>query len=126
VVAIAPERLNGVYGATKAFVLALSLSLHNELADKNVRVQAVLPGATATNFWDAAGGSLEQLPNEIVMQSGDLVDAALSGLDQGELVTIPSLPDAADWAAYEAARQKLMPNLSLSSVPARYRAAVAA
>ena len=62
-VAIAPEMLNGVYGATKAFVLALSLSLHQELADKNVRIQAVLPGATATNFWDAAGGSLEQLPS---------------------------------------------------------------
>ena len=126
VVAIAPERLNGVYGATKAFVLALSLSLHQELADKSVRIQAVLPGATATNFWDVAGGSLEQLPSEIVMQSDDLVDAALAGLDQGELVTIPSLPDAADWAAYEAARQKLVPNLSLSVVPARYRIAAAA
>jgi short-subunit dehydrogenase len=123
VVAIAPERLNGVYGATKAFVLALSLSLHHELADKNVRIQAVLPGATATNFWDAAGGSLEQLPSQMVMQSDDLVDAALAGLDQGELVTIPSLPDTADWAAYEAARQKLMPNLSLSVVPALYRIA---
>jgi short-subunit dehydrogenase len=126
VVAIAPERLNGVYGGTKAFVLALSQSLHQELADKNVRIQAVLPGATATNFWDAAGGSLEHLPSEIVMQSDDLVDAALAGLDQGELVTIPSLPDAADWTAYEAARQKLIPNLSLSSVPARYRIAAAA
>ena len=60
VVAIAPEVLNGVYGGTKAFVLALSQSLHKELADKNVRIQAVLPGATATNFWDAAGGSVEQ------------------------------------------------------------------
>ena len=60
VVAIAPEVLNGVYGATKAFVLALSQSLYKELADKNVRIQAVLPGATATNFWDVAGGSLEQ------------------------------------------------------------------
>ena len=39
------------------------------------------------------------------MQSDDLVDAALAGLDQGELVTIPSLPDAADWHAYEAARR---------------------
>ena len=126
VVAVAPERLNGVYGATKAFVLALSQSLHNELADKNVRIQAVLPGATATNFWDVAGGSLENLPSSIVMQSDDLVDAALAGFDQGELVTIPSLPDAADWAAYEDARQKLMPNLSLSSVPSRYRIAVAA
>jgi short-subunit dehydrogenase len=126
VVAVAPVRLNGVYGASKAFVLALSQSLHSELADKNVRIQAVLPGATATNFWDAAGGSLEHLPSSIVMQSDDLVDAALAGFDQGETVTIPSLPDAADWAAYESARQKLIPNLSLSSVPSRYRPAVAA
>jgi uncharacterized protein len=126
VVAIAPEVLNGVYGGTKAFVLALSQSLHKELTDKNVRIQAVLPGATATNFWNVAGGSLENLPSKIVMQSDDLVDAALAGFDEGELVTIPSLPDLADWAAYEAARQKLIPNLSLSSVASRYRAAVAA
>ena len=36
VVGIAPERLNGVYGATKAYVLALSHSLQHELADKGV------------------------------------------------------------------------------------------
>jgi short-subunit dehydrogenase len=125
-VAIGPEILNGVYGATKAFVLALSLSLHKELADKNVRVQAVLPGATATKFWDAAGGSLDTLPSQIVMNADDLVDAALAGLDQGELVTIPSLPDGSDWDAYEAARQKLMPNLSLSAPALRYRIAAAA
>jgi hypothetical protein len=125
-VAIAPELLNGVYGGTKAFVLALSLSLHKELADKNVRVQAVLPGATATNFWDVAGGSVEHLPSQIVMRAEDLVDAALAGLDQGELVTIPSLPHVADWHAYEAARQTLAPNLSLSRPAARYGAAQAA
>ena len=126
VVAIAPEILNGVYGGTKAFVLALSLSLHKELADKNVRIQAVLPGATATNFWNAAGSSVEQLPEQMVMRSDDLVAAALAGFDQGELVTIPSLPDAADWHAYEAARQNLIPNLSLNVLPARYRVAAAA
>ncbi len=125
-VAIGPEILNGVYGGTKAFVLAFSLSLHKELADKKVRVQAVLPGATATEFWDAAGGSLDQLPSSMIMLADDLVDAAIAGLDQGELVTIPSLPDAADWDAYEAARQKLIPNLSLSTPPARYRIAAAA
>ena len=113
-VAVWPELLNGVYGGTKAFVLALSLSLHKELAGKNVRIQAVLPGATATNFFDAAGGSAEQVPSEMMMPVDDLVDAALIGFDQGELVTIPSLPDAADWRAYEAARQKLIPNLSRS------------
>ena len=125
-VAIAPELLNGVYGATKAFVLALSLSLHKELAEKNVRIQAVLPGATATNFWNAAGSSVDHVPSTWVMQADDLVDAALAGLDQGELVTIPSLPNAADWDVYEAARQKLIPNLSLSASPARYRIAAAA
>jgi len=54
------------------------------------------------------------------MNAEQMVDAALAGLDLGELVTIPSLPDIADWNAYEGARQKLMPNLSLKSPAARY------
>jgi len=120
VVALAPEILNGVYGGTKAFVLAFSQSLRKELADKGVRVQAVLPGATATEFWEVAGDSLDRLPKEWVMSAEDMVDASLSGLDQGEFVTIPALPDAADWDALEAARQKLHPNLSHASPAARY------
>src|SRR5215204_3098805 len=55
VVGIAPEVLNGVYGGSKAFVLAFSLSLHKEFAAKNIRIQAVLPGATATEFWGLSG-----------------------------------------------------------------------
>ena len=120
VAGVAPELLNGVYGGTKAFVLAFSLSLQKEFAGKNVRIQAVLPGATATDLWSAAGRPVEQLPSEIVMPADDMVDAALAGLDQGELVTLPSLPDAADWQAYEAARQKLLPNLSRKSPAPRY------
>ena len=54
IVAVGPEILNGVYGASKAYVLAFSQSLHKELVDKNVRVQVVLPGATATDFWELA------------------------------------------------------------------------
>ncbi|NYH12206.1 SDR family NAD(P)-dependent oxidoreductase [Pseudomonas moraviensis] len=121
IVGIAPELLNGVYGGSKAFVLAFSQSLRHELADKNVRVQAVLPGATATEFWGVAGTPLEHLPEAIVMRAEDMVDAALSGLDQGEFITIPALAEIADLDAYEAARQKLLPNLSLSAAAARYR-----
>lgn len=121
IVGVAPEVLNGVYGGTKAFVLAFTLSLQKELADKNIRIQAVLPGATATDFWGIAGTPIEHVPSEIVMRAEDMVDAALAGLDQGEVITIPALPDAADWAAYEAARQKLMPNLSRKTPAARYR-----
>ncbi|MDK1388558.1 SDR family oxidoreductase [Sinorhizobium sp. 8-89] len=120
IVGIAPEVLNGVYGGSKAFVLAFTLSLQKELADTNIRIQAVLPGATATDFWGLAGTPLEHVPSEIVMRAEDMVDAALAGFDLGERITIPSLPDAGDWEAYEAARQKLIPNLSLSVPAARY------
>jgi short-subunit dehydrogenase len=120
IVGVAPEVLNGFYGGTKAFVLALSLSLQKELAEHKVRVQAVLPGATATDFWDLAGVPVSNLPSEIVMRAEVMVDAALAGFDQGELITIPSLPDVADRKAYEGARLKLMPNLSRSAPGPRY------
>jgi uncharacterized protein len=120
VVAVAPELLNGVYGGSKAFVLAFSQSLQHELADKGVRVQAVLPGATATEFWGIAGMPLEHLPQSIVMSAEDLVDAALAGLKQGEVVTIPSLPDRRDWDTFESARKALGPGLSRNVPAARY------
>ena len=120
-VAIAPEILNGVYGATKAYVLAFSRSLRKELSAGGVRVQVVLPGATATAFWGVAGKPSADLPAGM-MAADDMVDASLSGLVAGEFVTIPSLPDAADWTTYEAARQALMPNLSKVHPAARYAA----
>ena len=43
---------------------------------------------------------------KIVMAAEDLVDAALSGHDQGEFVTIPALPDAGQSQTYAAARQR--------------------
>lgn len=120
IAAIAPELLNGVYGGSKAFVLAFSHSLHHELADKGIRIQAVLPGATATEFWNFAGTAVANLPDGIVMSAEDMVDAALAGLDQGELVTLPSLPELADWNAFEAARAALGPNLSHALPAAHY------
>ncbi|MGU8077696.1 SDR family NAD(P)-dependent oxidoreductase [Burkholderia pyrrocinia] len=123
IVAISPETLNGVYGGSKAFVLAFSQSLHHELADKGVQVQAVLPGATATDFWQAGGLPLEHLPKEIVMSASDMVDAALVGFDRGELVTIPSLHAGEEWDAYEAARQTMAPHLSTDTPAPRYAAA---
>jgi uncharacterized protein len=120
IVAVAPEMLNGVYGGTKAFVLAFSDSLRAELTDKGIRVQVVLPGITATDFWDIAGRPVEQIPQERVMRVDDMVDAALAGLDQREFATVPSLPNLADWEAYETTRQALRPNLSRSVPADRY------
>ncbi len=121
IVAISPETLNGVYGGSKAFVLAFSQSLQHELSAKGVRIQAVLPGAIATEFWDTAGLPVSHLPTEIVMSAQDLVDAALAGLDQGETVTIPSLEDKAEWDAYDAARRAMAGKLSKAKPATRYK-----
>jgi uncharacterized protein len=120
IVGISPETLNGVYGASKAFVIALTQSLRHELGGKGVRVQAVLPGATATPFWDAAGMPVSHLPDDFVMTPDDLVDAALAGFDMGEVFTIPSLADVSQFDAYEAARVAMVPNLSKARPAARY------
>ncbi|MEY9122627.1 SDR family NAD(P)-dependent oxidoreductase [Bradyrhizobium yuanmingense] len=117
IVAIAPELLNGVYGGSKAFVLAFTQSLVHELAGKGIRIQAVLPGATATEFWDIAGTPVHQLPAEIVMSADDMVDAALAGLDLGEVVTIPALTDKSEWDRHESARLAMTNKLS-SAIPA--------
>jgi uncharacterized protein len=112
------------YTATKAYVLTFTQMLAAELADTGVRIQAVLPGALATELWDKSGLPLSNLPAEIVMTVDDAVDAALAGLDAGELITIPSLPDAAHWDAYEAARLHMAPNVSRREPAERYRLSV--
>lgn len=69
---------------------------------------------------------LSGVPAEIVMSADAMVDAALAGLELGETVTIPALPDAAEWTAFEAARTAMLPNLSLTNPADRYRAVAAA
>jgi len=120
VVGISPETLNGVYGGTKAYVIALSHSLQHELTDKGIRIQAVLPGATATDLWEIAGLHYRNLPAEIVMSPEDMVDAALVGLDEGELVTIPGLQDGDEWTRFEAARRAISQRFGNSMPAPRY------
>ncbi|HTH39163.1 MAG TPA: SDR family NAD(P)-dependent oxidoreductase, partial [Rhodocyclaceae bacterium] len=120
VVALAPEMFNASYSATKAYVLSLSQTLQHEVGQHGVHVQAVLPGITRTEIWERTGLATDQLPASMIMEAGELVDAALAGLDQGETITIPSLPDPADWEAFVAARNRLGPNLSHNHPAARY------
>jgi short-subunit dehydrogenase len=121
VLGFAPEMGMTVYGATKAFVIALSQGLAIELGPKGIYVQAVLPAATRTEIWERSGRNVDAIPG--VMDAGALVDAALVGFDRRETVTIPPLPDVEQWQAYEAARRAMLPNLRQSTPAQRYIAA---
>ena len=118
VTALMPDGFTAVYPASKAYVLAFTEALQVELGGKGVRVQAVLPGITRTPIWTAE--QIATIPPHMVMDVEVMVDAALAGLDQGEHITIPALPDRADLDAYLVARAALRPNLSLSQAAPRY------
>jgi uncharacterized protein len=121
VVGLAPEFGLSVYGATKAFVTYLSQALHAELGSRGIYIQAVLPAATRTEIWARSGRDVDSLTG--VMAVGDLVDAALVGFDRRELITIPPLPDDAQWVALEAARQAMLPNYGNEHPAKRYTTA---
>lgn len=118
VTALMPTQFTAVYPASKAFVLAFSEALQAELGPLGVRVQAVLPGITRTAIWDAE--RMASVPPEMVMDAAEMVDAALAGLDLGETITIPSLPDTAPLDALLSARDRLGPDLSRNHPAARY------
>lgn len=121
VLALAPERFDGVYSGSKAFLLNLSQSMTAQYATQGIYTQAVLPGATRTELWERSGKDIDSFPLEMLMEVDDLVDAALLGFDRREPVTIPPLADDAPWTAMQEARLSMAPNLSRRTVAARYQ-----
>ncbi|MDQ0395590.1 hypothetical protein J3R73_005382 [Labrys monachus] len=69
-----------LYSATKSYVLTFSRGLQGELAATGVRVQAVLPAGTATEFYDHSGVPLSAFDPAAVMTTENLVDARLLAL----------------------------------------------
>ena len=119
-VVVGPEKYCGIYGATKAYVLNFSLSLHGEVADRGVRVQVLVPGTVRTEIFARAGKDINAIDPAMIMEPGDFVDAALAGLDRGEVVTIPSLEHDTWWDDATAARLRLLPELSRDRPATRY------
>ncbi|GFM29001.1 SDR family oxidoreductase [Novosphingobium sp. PY1] len=119
VTALMPDGFTAAYPASKAYVLAFTEAVAAELTPKGVRVQAVLPGITRTAIW--SDEQMAHVDPEMVMDVDDMVDAALAGLDLGERITIPALPDNSGLEAFLAARGALRPGLSLREPAPRYR-----
>jgi short-subunit dehydrogenase len=90
-----------VYAATKAFVLSFSEGLATELEGTGVRVQALCPGLTRTEFLEMAethtqGLLVNRMPT---MTAEDVVRASLRGLDRGRVRVIPGFSNRALAAA---------------------------
>jgi len=79
------------YGATKAFLLSWSEALAEELRGTGVRVLAVCPGPTATEFFEVASVNpvMRKLPH--VMSADALVVRTLDAFDDGRAVLVPGL-----------------------------------
>lgn len=69
------------YAATKAFVLSFSEALAEEQRATGVRIMALCPGATDTNFFKAAEG--ERPPLRIIETPEAVVNTALRALERG-------------------------------------------
>lgn len=81
------------YAASKAFVLSFTESLRYECAGKGVHVSCLCPGATETEFFDAAGIDISDLRAKGGVQSAEAVaKAGLQGLLRNKAVVIPALP----------------------------------
>lgn len=109
VLAVHSLPISAVYSGSKAYVLAFTRGLQDELAKTGVTVQLALPASTATEIWseEVSGIPLSALRKESIMSAEDMVDAALTGLDNGETITWPSVADEGLWTAYDAARSSL-------------------
>jgi short-subunit dehydrogenase len=104
------------YGASKAYVLSFSHSLHRENRGSGVFVQVVLPGPVRTEFFESAGVDASMFPEKSFVSADQLVDAALVGLDRGEEVCIPTLPDLGAYERASALQQDLRDAAGLRGV----------
>ena len=118
IIALMPTPTGAGYSGSKAYVLNFTRSLQMELANTKVKVQAVLPGPVRTEFFEASGLKQAPFPDELFMTPEELVDTALTALDQDELICLPALQHLSAWTAYEAARGELIRALTQSGRPA--------
>ncbi len=79
---------NATYSATKAFVQLLSEGMAAEVAGAGVRVQALCPGFTRTEFHDRAGMAMGGIPRFAWLTAEQVVDASLAALARGGPVTV--------------------------------------
>jgi len=88
-----PAPLFAVYTATKAYVTNFTESLHEELRGSGVKIVALCPGFTRTEFQDRNGVDATRVPALAWSSADDVVADALRALERGQAVCLPGLPN---------------------------------
>jgi uncharacterized protein len=112
---IFPKR--AVYAASKSFIVTFSEILANEVAELGIRVQVVCPGVVRSEFHSRQGMDMSEVPR---MEPGAVVQASLTDLNKGLLVSIPGLADVEALGRLETANRELASVARTKDLPARY------
>ncbi len=86
---LGPYPYLAVYAASKAFLTSFSEALSEELRGSGIRVQALLPGLTRSEFFLRAGADESRIPELAWMQADRVVDESLAALGRGETLCVP-------------------------------------
>jgi uncharacterized protein len=81
-----------VYYASKAYVLSFTEALHHELKGTPIRVTALCPGPTESEFSDVANSHSPTL-ERMKVPAAPVVAAGLKGLAKGKAIVVPGLPN---------------------------------
>ncbi len=106
------------YAATKAFVLSFSEALWEENRPHGIKVMALCPGVTETNFFEAARG--EKPPARVAQTPEDVVETALRGIARGKSHIISGWSNRAMMEAERLAPRDLVTRMAGRMMRGRY------
>jgi uncharacterized protein len=82
-----PLPYTSVYAATKAYVTSFSMGLAEEVRPFGVKILALCPGGTATNFFDASQWTMRKFPGGL-QSPEEVVEAGLRAYDRGRSLAV--------------------------------------
>jgi short-subunit dehydrogenase len=113
--AYSPKSHDSTYVASKAYLNLFSQTLAIELAETGIRVQALCPGFTLSEFHDdpqyAKYRIKERIPGWLWMTSEDVVESSLHCIAKNRVICVPGLKNQIIVAILRSGLTTLMVNI---------------
>lgn len=116
VASVASRTGAGTYSAHKAWVVAFTEGLSEELRGSGVTATAVCPGPVRTEFFSKAGVDMSRTPDSLIATPEQVCAAALDAVRAGRVIVTPTPVYKAAMAAMKFAPRALV-RAAMRSVP---------